>query len=116
MKTKTWLLIIGAILVVCGIAAAILFAPNHSAAAEILLDGTVVKTVDLRVEQTFSVESEWGSNTVVVENGTVRVSEASCPDHVCIERGACSGGAPIVCLPNRLVIRFTNATLDAAVG
>jgi len=45
------------------------------------------------------------TNTVVVENGEVYVSEASCPDRVCIRQGRISyDGQTIVCLPNRLVV------------
>lgn len=44
--------------------------------------------------------------------------EAECPDHTCINMGWLDSAAPIVCLPNRLVIRFAGAddNLDVIVG
>ena len=116
-KTGFWLILIGVILL-AGIAASlILLRSGEAASATVLLDGKVYAELDLKKAQTFTVESQWGSNTVVVENGTVRVEEASCPDHVCVNRGACSGGAPIVCLPNRLVIQFpVSGEVDGSAG
>ena len=117
MKTRTWLLIFGAILLLCAVLTVLLYAPKNETTAEIFLDGEPIKTVDLRIDQTFEVESPQGRNTVAVEDGAIRVTEATCPDHVCIDRGACSGGAPIVCLPNRLVIRFGGSSgTDATAG
>ena len=105
-KTGFWLGIIGILLAVCIAAALLVGGRGGMETAEILLDGELYAAVDLRKDQTFTVTSEWGSNTVIVEHGAVRVEEATCPDHVCIRQGACSGGTPIVCLPNRLVIQF----------
>ena len=45
-------------------------------------------------------------NVVTVKDGKIGVTEATCPDHYCMNRGFCSSGTQIVCLPNRLVIRF----------
>lgn len=53
------------------------------------------------------VESEWGYNRVVIENGSVHIHEASCPDQTCtkdwhIQRT----GQLIFCLPNRLIVEI----------
>jgi len=110
-----WLALIGGMLLIGAVMSVLLFGGETKNTAEITLDGERIRTVDLYRDQSFTVKSQWGENTVVVENGTVRVEEASCPDHVCVKRGACSGGPPIVCLPNRLVISFTDsAAVDAA--
>ena len=109
-KTGFWLLILGILLAVCIAAALLIGSGGEGRTAEILLDGELYAAVDLRKEQTFTVTSEWGSNTVIVENGAIRVDTATCPDHVCIKQGACSGGTPIVCLPNRLVIQFSGGS------
>ena len=46
-----------------------------------------------------------GSNTLVVSNGEAWVSEANCPDKVCMGMGKISrNGEFIACLPNRLII------------
>ena len=48
---------------------------------------------------------------IAVKDGKIAVTEASCPDHYCMQRGYCHSGAQIVCLPNRLVISFLGAKL-----
>ena len=80
--------------------------------------GKTVKTVDLRVNQEFTVTGENGGvNVVTVRDGKIAVTQANCPDHYCEKRGFCAGGTDIVCLPNRLVIHFLGAqTVDAQAG
>ncbi len=46
-----------------------------------------------------------GRNLLVIEDGTARVQEASCPDGICVHHRAISReGETIICLPNRVVI------------
>lgn len=108
MKTRTWIVLIFLLLTVCIFLSLFLLRPREDAHfAQILSGGNAVKTVDLRINQAFTITApNGGSNTVTVRDGQIAVTEATCPDHYCMERGYCSGGAQIVCLPNRLVIRF----------
>lgn len=119
MKTKTWILLLSLLLSVCILLSVFLLRPGETARyAEILSDGTIVKTVDLAIDQEFSVTASGGGhNTVTIKDGKIAVTEASCPDHYCMERGYCNSGAQIVCLPNRLVIRFTGQQeIDISLG
>ena len=118
MKTKYWIAIIAVILVVCCAASIPLLLPGEAARAEILSNGEVVRVVDLSIDQEFTVTSpDGGTNTVTVKDGCIAVTHASCPDQYCALRGWCSGGAQIVCLPNRLVIRFLGEQeIDSMVG
>lgn len=114
MKTKTWIILIAVVAAVCIFLSLPLFSQEQARFARITSKGQVVKTVDLSVDQEFTVD---GSNTVTVENGKIAVTWASCPDHYCMKRGFCSGGTDIVCLPNRLVITFLgDQEIDAAIG
>lgn len=108
MKTKTWIILLSLLLLASVLLSVFLLRPGESARfAEVLSDGRVVKTVDLLIDQTFTIPAaNGGSNTVTVKDGRIAVTEATCPDHYCMERGYCNSGAQIVCLPNRLVIRF----------
>jgi hypothetical protein len=118
LKTRTWIILLAAVLVLCGGLSIWLLMPGENAAqAEVWLDGTLYKTVDLSEDQEFVVQSKRGSNTVTVKDGKIAVTAADCPDHYCMDRGYCAGGAQIVCLPNRLVIKFVGAQeVDGAVG
>lgn len=118
MKTKFWILILAVILVVCAGFSAFLFLGNGSAdAVQITSDGKLLYTLPLSVDQQIEIQSEYGTNTVTIKNGKVAVTQADCPDHYCMDRGFCDSGAQIVCLPNRLVLTFTQAgEVDGVVG
>ena len=119
MKTRTWILIFALLLAVCLAASFYLLTPGDaSTQAEITRQGKVIKTVDLRIDQEFMIspaEGQW--NTITVKDGKVGVTEASCPDHYCMKRGFCNSGTEIVCLPNRMTIRFLGTQeIDAIIG
>jgi len=118
MKSRFWLLILAALLLVCvALSLWLLWPAGPAAQAEIWSDGVLVKTVSLTTDDTFPVESKYGTNTVTVRNGKIAVTQASCPDHYCMERGFCDSGVQIVCLPNRLVIKFVGEQpVDGVVG
>ena len=111
MKTRTWIILFAVLLIAClGLSIPLLLPSDDASHAEILVDGQLVRTVPLSVDQQFTLSTHnGGSNTITVQNGAIAVTEADCPDHYCMHRGFCSGGTQIVCLPNRLVIRFTGA-------
>ena len=93
-----------------------------SPVARITLDGELIREIPLdEVEESYSfvVDSESGSNTILVEPGRIRVSEADCPDQVCVNQGFISDGTvPVVCLPHKLMIEIVGGgeAFDAAAG
>lgn len=90
--------------------------------ARITQNGTQLEEIDLnRVDEPYSfvLEDENGSNTVLVEKGRIRISEADCPDQICVKQGWISDGTvPIVCLPHKLVVEIvgTGGELDGGAG
>lgn len=114
MKTKHWILLFAVIIALC-LGVMFFFSPAENAAfAEIYSQGELVTTVSLAMDQQIDIG---GHNTVTVKDGKIAVTWADCPDHYCIDRGFCSGGTDIVCLPNRLVISFLGEQeLDAVAG
>ena len=114
MKTKTWIILFAVIAAACIALSLPLLRQEEARFAEITSKGQLVKTVDLQIDQEFTVD---GHNTVTVQGGKIAVTWADCPDHYCMKRGFCSGGTDIVCLPNRLVISFVGEQeVDAAIG
>jgi len=119
MKTKYWLMILGAVLAVCLGLSFFLLMPGEAAThAEILSDGKLMYTVDLRIDrQIYISNGSGGKNMIHIKDGKIGVTEANCPDHYCMHRGFCNSGAQIVCLPNKLVIRFTGESeIDMVAG
>lgn len=84
--------------------------PSENRVVEIVCNGTVIHTIDLETceNRDFVITSENGHvNTVTVKNGEIFVSYAECPDKTCVESGPLrSDILPIVCLPNKLIVRF----------
>ena len=118
MKSKYWIAALAAGLVVFVLFSVRLLWPRGQAAqAEIWSDGALVDTVRLEEDRVLTVESRYGTNVVTVKDGRIAVTEADCPDHYCMQRGYCSSGVQIVCLPNRLVIKFVGQQpVDGAAG
>ena len=78
-------------------------AREEDATAVVTVDGTEIARYSLNRNGTFVLNG--GSNTLIVENGEAWISEANCPDKLCIGFGKISkNGEIIVCLPNRLIV------------
>ena len=73
------------------------------AEAVVTVDGEEVGRYPLNKDGVFPLNG--GSNTLVIENGEAWVSEANCPDKICMGMGKISkNGEFVACLPNRLII------------
>lgn len=127
-KTSFWVLLIAAIAL---LSAAALIWQNHSARsdaliANIYMDGECVRSINLNAitaPETFTVSGPAGENVITAEPGRICVSHADCPDQVCVDMGWRSDSKlPIVCLPNKLVIRLEGSgaapkdQIDGVVG
>lgn len=63
---------------------------------------TITLPYDLRFEN-----KQGGYNVVHVEQGSISITEASCPDKLCIHVGKIkNSNLPITCLPNKLVVQI----------
>lgn len=75
--------------------------------AIVKVDNKVVAEMPLGTDAERLIETDYGKNTVVIENGEVRVEEADCPDGYCEKHIAISNaGETIACLPHKLVIEI----------
>jgi hypothetical protein len=128
MKTRSdrfWLILLGTILVLSAALCAYLYTrTDPGTTAVITLDGAEVERIDLSaVKETYTLTYTGKSgvtDVVEVSPGQIRVLEADCPDQICVKQGWIKNSvAPIVCLPNALVIQITDAPdagVDAVVG
>ena len=128
MKTfsnRFWIITLAAAFALCAGAALLVWrAPGERTLARIAVNGEVVREIDLSAvtgEASFVIETDKGANTITVRPGGICVSDADCPDRVCVNQGWLEGGAaPIVCLPHRLVISLVSGgdegALDAVSG
>lgn len=100
------------LLAVSVIAVILNFRESDNTHAVILQNNKVIYSFDLSKEEdrSFRIEStDGGWNEVMIENGKICISDADCPDKTCVHTGFLrSEGVPIVCLPHKLVIRFSD--------
>lgn len=75
--------------------------------ANIYYDGELIESINLSdVKQRYTIDIK-GHNKVLAENGQISMIDADCPDKLCIKQGAIKdAGYPIVCLPNKVIIRI----------
>ena len=90
-----------------------LYIPDGKRTIEVVQDNTVIYTFDYPTmeERTIHIVSPDGKsyNDVCLHGGTVCMKDAGCPDLVCVHTGDLKyENLPIVCLPNKLVIRFAD--------
>ena len=108
---------LGLLLAVCVALSIFFFLPRQADRAEVYSDGKLLYTLPLSADRQITVKTELGTNVITVQDGKIAVTEASCPDHYCMHRGFCDNGLQIVCLPNKLEIRFTGEQeVDGVVG
>jgi Uncharacterized protein conserved in bacteria len=111
-----WILLF-ALIVIGGLLSWSMLGRGEGTVAVISVDGEELERIDLsKVRKAYDLEisTEYGHNTVHVEPGAISVTEADCPDHVCMYQGKLTGsGIPIICMPHRLVIEIEGGDLDA---
>lgn len=72
------------------------------------VDGKEYARLPLAKDSELVISTEYGSNTLVIKDGKAYISEASCPDLVCVHTGHADELKSIVCLPNRLTVSIEN--------
>lgn len=74
--------------------------------AVVTVNGVEVAKYSLSEDIEVRLESENGGyNVLVINGGKADITEASCPDHVCVDQHTISKiGEAITCLPNKTVI------------
>ena len=120
-RRKNDIILIAALLVAAGAALLVLrLTRTAGGTVKVAVDGRVVAQLPLGVDCTRVFESERGSNTVVIREGGVSVTESDCPDKICVNQGVIRySGESIVCLPHKLVVTVVggpSSGLDATAG
>ena len=115
-------LLLAAVLLLLGGALALFLWLTRQAGGTVAvqIDGKTVMELPLREDARLVLGEGEHTNTLVIQGGTARVVEASCPDQICVRQGAVQyAGESIVCLPHRLVITVRGGAagvVDGAAG
>ena len=89
---------------------------DAGAFANIYVDGDLVETINLQVDQSVSIDTGYGINVIGVVSGEVFIESADCRDQICVDMKAISlNGQNIVCLPHHLHIEIENSAEEVEV-
>jgi hypothetical protein len=85
------------------------FVKKQGQTVVVKVDGAVVYELSMQENTTVTVEGyQGGENVIVIENGAVSMTDADCPDKLCVHSGEkTKTGETIVCLPHRVVVEIT---------
>ena len=70
------------------------------------VDGQVVESLPLDEDCEYDIKSDAGAvNTLVIKDGAAKMTQADCPDKICVNHRAISlSGESIICLPHKVVV------------
>lgn len=95
--------ILALLLLAGGLSLALRLGREAGGQAVVRVDGRVTERHSLAENGVYPLNG--GSNVLVVENGEAWLSDADCPDHLCVKMGKIRyNGQTITCLPNRLTV------------
>ena len=113
MKNRLFIIIIIVIFVIGIVGSTVIFMMPSKSHVRILSDGKEVYTADLKLTEdtVFDVTYQGHVNTVEIKDHKIHVKDADCPDQTCVKMGWLSSSSmPIVCLPHKMVIEFTDGS------
>lgn len=109
---------IAALLLVSALLFVFLHKGEAGAGVSVQVKGEEIARYSLAESGTYSLNG--GSNILVIENGEAYLSDADCPDGLCVKQGSIKyTGQCITCLPNKLTVTVFGAedsSIDAVVG
>ncbi len=72
------------------------------------VNGVIEGTYSLGTDQ--EIEINGGTNHLVIKNGKADITEASCPDKLCVNQKAVSKNhESIICLPNKVIVEVDSS-------
>ena len=109
---------IAALLLVSAVLFVFLHNNEEGAGVLVRVEGEEIARYSLSESGSYSLNG--GSNILIIENGEAYLSDADCPDRLCVRQGAVKyTGECITCLPNKLTVTVFGAEdsgIDAVVG
>lgn len=108
-RADKFLIAVLVIAALCGIIPSLLSVGYSEQFAEIWVDGKLIRTAPLRQGyfEKIHIGGKEHYNEVEIADGKIRISDADCPDQICVKTGWVSlPSQEIVCLPWHVVIKL----------
>ena len=103
MKKRDIILIASVLLVAAALFLVLELTKEAGARVVVKVDGQEIAEYSLEENGTYPLNG--GTNILVIENGKAYLTDANCPDKLCVHQGKISmTGETITCLPNKLTV------------
>ena len=108
MKKRDIILIASILVVAIAFFLIVELTKEEGAGVVVKVDGVEVAEYSLSKSGTYPLNG--GTNILVIEGGRAYLSDANCPDKLCVHQGKISRtGEVITCLPNKLTVTVFGA-------
>ena len=108
MKKRDIILILSVLLIAAALFLVVELTKEDGAGVVVKVDGVEVAEYSLSKSGTYPLNG--GTNILVIEDGRAYLSDANCPDKLCVHQGKISRtGEVITCLPNKLTVTVFGA-------
>ena len=108
MKKRDIILIASILVVAIAFFLIVELTKEEGAGVTVKVDGVKVAEYSLSKNGTYPLNG--GTNILVIENGKAYLTDANCPDKLCVHQGKISRtGETITCLPNKLTVTVFGA-------
>lgn len=85
-------------------AAALVYPRAQGAFVQISVGGETTERLPLSEDTVYNIEGIGGTNTLTISDGVASMTEADCPDALCVRtHGIQHTGEQIICLPHQVI-------------
>lgn len=108
---KADFILIGAVAAVAAVLFLCLYVFNSGSGdyVQIEVDGVVTDTLSLSQDTVREIETNGGTNTLVISDGSAVMTQADCPDGICADHKPINKtGESIICLPHKVIVTIMN--------
>lgn len=107
-KRKNDIMLVAAVIIVAALIWAFTrMTQKDGAYAVVTVDGEVYGTYPLDTDTEVRIGDNEHYNVLVIKDGEAEITEASCPDKLCVKQGKAEyDGQSIICLPNKVVVEI----------
>ena len=122
LKKNDIILVVGLLVATLALTLVLFTTRSSGDMVEVSVDGQVVATFPLSEDLEYTITGVGGGeNYLVIKDGEAFLTDATCPDKLCVHMGHISQvGQSIICLPNKVVVTIVgdkkDEGYDAVVG
>jgi hypothetical protein len=105
-KRNTLIMIVSIAAIAFGLYLMETYASSFGEYAEVAVDGVIKQEIPLTEDITINIDGyDGGVNRLGIKDGKCSITEADCPDKLCVKQGKIrKTGESIICLPHRVVV------------